>query len=253
MTDRKFNIIHGDCFAALAPLPDNSVDFLLMDPPYRTTNLPFDKQRIDWKAFWLEADRVCKPSAVQISFAAQPFTTDLINSNRRSYRYSLIWQKTQSVGFLSANMRPLRSHEDILIFCRKYGRVNGVMQSTYNAQMTEGKPYHHRKRTKPCRHYNNGMNDQDYDNPGTRHPTSVWTFGRDPNGLHPTQKPLDLLIKLLKSFSNPGDVVLDPFMGSGSTGVAALLENRRFVGMELDPEYFAIAHHRLREAQEGRR
>lgn len=252
MTDQKFNIIHGDCFAALASLPANSVDILLTDPPYGTTNLSFDKLKIDWKHWWEEVDRVCKPSAVQISFAAQPFTTDLINSNRRHFRYALIWQKTYTVGFLSANQRPLRSHEDILIFCRKFGRVGGVQQSTYHPQFSEGKPYHHRKRTKPCRHYSNGMNDEAYDNPGTRHPTSVWTFGRDPNGQHPTQKPLALLRKLILSYSNVGDVVLDPFAGSGSTGVAALLEGRRFVGMELDAEYHAIAYHRLKEAQEGR-
>ena len=252
MTHPKFNIIHGDCFAAFASLPDNSADCMIVDPPYGTTNLSFDKLKIDWKKWWEEVDRVCKPSAVQISFAAQPFTTDLINSNRRSYRYSLIWKKTQSVGFLSANQRPLRAHEDILIFCRKFGRVQGVQQSTYNPQMTAGKPYHHRKRTQPCRHYANGMNDEAYDNPGTRHPTSVLTFARDVPSLHPTAKPVKLLSWLIKSYSNVGDVVLDPFAGSGSTGVAAILEGRKFVGMELDPEYHAIAFHRLREAQEGR-
>ena len=252
MTDKKFEIHHASCLAKLQELPANSINLLLMDPPYCTTNLPFDKLKIDWKAFWQEADRVCKPSAVQISFAAQPFTTDLINSNRRSFRYALIWSKPYSVGFLSANQRPLRSHEDILVFCRKFGRVGGVQQSTYHPQFSEGKPYHHRKRTKPCRHYANGMNDQDYDNPGTRHPTSVWTFGRDLNGQHPTQKPLALLQKLVKSYSNVGDVVLDPFAGSGSTGVAAILEGRKFIGMELDAEYHAVAFHRLKEAQEGR-
>lgn len=251
MSNPKFEIHHEDCFTALAQMPANSCDLLLCDPPYGTTNLSFDKIKIDWKKWWEEIDRVCKPSAIQICFAAQPFTTDLINSNRRHFRRAEVWVKTNPVGFLSANVRPLRAHEDILFFCRKFGRSKGVMQSTYNPVFTEGTPYVHKSRSRPARHYSAVKDIGPYTNPGRRYPTSVMTYGRDVPSLHPCAKPEALLRKLVKMYSHPGDVVLDPFMGSGSTGVAAVLENRRFVGMELDAEYFAIAHHRLKEAQEG--
>ena len=153
MTDTRFDLVQGCCFAELAKLPANSIDCLISDPPYLTTNLPFDKQRIDWTLWWREINRVCKPTAVQVCFAAGLFTVDLIQANRKNYRYDLVWSKPQSVGFLSANMRPLRAHESILVFCGHYGRIKGKMQSVYNPQMTEGAPYHHRKRTTPLKHY----------------------------------------------------------------------------------------------------
>lgn len=144
----------ASCFDVLRTLPDASVDFVLTDPPFGTTSLGFDKaarkDKIDWPAWWAEIHRVTTPQAIICSFAAQPFTTDLINSNRKFFRYGLIWHKTNPVGFLSANQRPLRAHEDILIFCRRFGRLRQgqqmVMQSVYNPQFTEGAPYTHHYR-----------------------------------------------------------------------------------------------------------
>lgn len=247
----NIEIYNTECLAKLRELPDNSIDLLLCDPPYGTTCLEFDKIKIDWSAWWTEVNRVCKPSAVQICFAAQPFATDLINANRRHFRYDMIWAKTNAVGFLSANCRPLRAHELILVFCQKYGRLRGAaaMQSVYNPQFSEGKPYLHKARKRAPKHYNSGANDSTYQNEGRRYPTSVLTYGRDPQSLHPTQKPLEMCRFLVRMFSNPGQRVLDTFMGGGSTGVACVLENRAFVGMELDPNYFAVAEKRLAEVR----
>ena len=160
----------------------------------------------------------------------------------------MVWQKTNPVGFLSANVRPLRAHEDILVFCRKFGRVKGEMQSTYNPQFTEGAPYVHKSRARPAAHYSAVKDIGTYNNPGRRHPTSVLTYGRDAKSHHPTAKPEPVMVKLVLQYSNAGDVVLDPFMGSGSTGVACVRHKRRFVGMEMDPAYFAVAKARLEAA-----
>lgn len=174
-------------------------------------------------------------------FGAQPFTTDLICSNRKEFRYDLIWQKTSAVGFLSANTRPLRSHEHILIF----GRAGHCKEAIYNPQFTEGAPYRHRARKQKTQHYGEANRDVGYDNPGRRYPTSVLTYAKDVPSLHPTAKPVPMLRWLIRSFSHPGARVLDPFAGSGSTGVAAALEHRQFVGIELDAAYYTIARRRL--------
>lgn len=253
--------IESNCFAAMRDLPDGSVDLVVTDPPFGTTNLAFDKaarkSKIDWEAWWAEIHRVAKPTAIIAAFAAQPFTTDLISANRKCFRYDLVWAKTAPVGFLSANVRPLRSHESILIFCRQFGarRVQQgehfvrQAQSIYNPQFSHGHaPYLHHYKASPATHYSATKVLPSRQNDGHRHPTSVLTFGRDTPSHHPTAKPHQLLSWIIRSFSHPGQVVLDPFMGAGSAGVAAAAEGRRFVGIELDPVYFATADGRINNA-----
>lgn len=248
-----FRLFHGDCFDLLRSLPDASVDLVLCDPPYGTTNLAFDREarkiKFDWPAWWTEVHRVAKPTAIICCFAAQPFTTDLINSNRKFFRYDLCWAKTSPVGFLSANVRPLRSHETMLIFCRQFGprRVKQgehlvrQAQSIYNPQFTEGTPYTHHYQAAPATHYSATKALPSRRNEGKRYPTSVLTYGRDVPSTHPTAKPVDLLKYLIRTFSHPGQVVLDPFMGGGSTGRACAAEGRSFIGSELDPVHFGTA------------
>lgn len=227
-------------------LEESSVDGVFSDPPYKTTDLDFDKLDMDWQAWWKEINRVCRPHANIVIFAAQPFATALINSNPKGFRYDMIWAKTQSVGFLSANKRPLRAHELILLFSRRsqakaaWGKV-----PIYNPQLTEGKPYRHRARQKQPLHYRGVRGDSDYQNAGTRHPTSVLTYARDVPSFHPTAKPVELCRWLLRSFTHQGDLVLDTFCGGGSFGVAARLEERRFIGMEIDERFADIAEQRL--------
>ena len=236
-------ILRGNCFDLLKEQPASHFDLLITDPPYGTTNLPFDKVKLDWKLWWKEINRVCRPNAVQVVFAAQPFTTDLISANRTGFGYDLVWSKPNSVGFLNAKKLPLRSHESILIFKRRSCLHRG--HAVYNPQMTEGTPYTHRARRIPAHYSQRSVKDAAYRNEGTRYPTSILYYGRDQPSLHPTAKPIELLRWLVRTYSHSGDRVLDCFMGAGSTGVACVAESRQFVGMELDEEYFEIARGRL--------
>lgn len=235
-----YQLYHDDCFQIFPTLPDRSVDVLVTDPPYGRTALPWDRP-VDWKRFWPEAERVCKDNAVIVVFSAQPFTTDLINSRRSSFRYELIWHKTLAVGWLDSKRRPLRAHENILIFARHFHK------SIYHPQKESGFPSYRRVTNRGLApHYNRPKAAVSASPDGSRYPRSVLLFpNRNHPSLHPTQKPVALLEWLVRSYSNPGDVVLDPFMGVGTTGLACLNTGRRFIGIESDQGYYDIAATRL--------
>lgn len=228
----------GDAFAQLPKLADGSIDAVITDPPYGSTNCKWD-QRIDLKKLWEQLWRVLKPAGVVVSFAAQPFATDLISSARKYFRYDLIWFKAKKVGFLNANRQPLRQHELMLIFCRQ------PSASTYRPQMASGRPYRS-KGANPTSVYHFTPKPINRVNHGTRHPTSVLQMS-DFGGprIHPTQKPEDLCRWIVRSYTEPGDLVLDPFFGSASTAAACQAEGRRFVGFERDPDIYAAARKRL--------
>ena len=246
-----FEMVLGDCHEVLNDLPAGTVDCVLTDPPYGVTKLPWDRA-LDWSALWPELHRITAPTANLILFSQQPFTTDLIVSNRSAFRYELVWRKTRATGFLDARCRPLRAHENILLFCRKWRGAGNQMLATFHPQMTTGKPY--RKLRVGDRRGNRAVHYGSTTDPhqptinlsGDRFPHSSITFsnGISPYG-HPTGKPLDLLRWLVRSYTDPGDVVLDCCMGSGSTGEAALLEGRRFIGIERDPALVEVARRRL--------
>lgn len=242
-------ILLGDCLEVMKTLPDGCVDALITDPPYSNTDLKWDK-KIDLAAFWVEANRVCKENATMAIFAVQPFTTDVIVSNRKAFRYDLVWQKTSPVGFLDANLRQLRAHETILVFCRKYRGAKCKKLYTYNPQKTKGTPYK-TNGTGVVGHYIKPRINTV--NTGERFPTSVLTYSNRTGGksLHPTQKPLDLLQNLVRTYTNPSDLILDPYAGSGSTCHAALLENRNYIGVELDADYHTVAAQRIATARES--
>lgn len=211
-----------------------SVDLIVTDPPYGTTNFEWDVAP-DLDEMWAAFNRVAKLEALMVVFAAQPFVTDVINSNRKNFRYELIWDKGKCVGWLDANRRPLRRHENCLVFSRSF------RASTYNAQKVPGKPYVHRPRGESG-HYANAGKDVMYVNKGDRHPTSILRYvkGKDETD-HPTQKSQAMLEWIIASYSNPGDFVLDPFAGSGATLVAARKLGRRGLGIEQLPEFCAKA------------
>jgi site-specific DNA-methyltransferase (adenine-specific) len=243
----SYAIHHADFRTFLAGEPAGKYDLLLTDSPYYTTNLAFDKApQIDYeREFWPEAWRVLKTSGVVVMFAADLFTVDLLLSQRKAYRYRLVWEKNSATNFLSANRRPMSMHEDILIFCQQPG------ESTYNAQKRVGKPYKsHRKNSTKADHYG-GHEATEYGKMygAERHPGTVLAFDSPPpcgpGRYHPTQKPVDLLRWLIRAYSNPGDTVLDCFAGSGSTLEACLAEGRYGVGCELDATYYAKANARL--------
>jgi DNA modification methylase len=230
--------MQGDCLEKMKEIPDGSVDMVLADPPYGTTACKWDSI-IPLELMWEQLKRVIKPNGAIVMTASQPFTSVLITSNLKMFKYDLVWCKSQGSGHLNANKRQLRAHEDILVFYNK--------QPTYNPQKTSGKPY-------PDKIGDNSLKSDVYgkqrlivaeNKTGDRHPFSWKLFKRDKGRLHPTQKPVALMEYLIKTYTNEGETVLDFTMGSGTTGVACKNIYRKFIGIELDEEYFKIAQDRI--------
>lgn len=240
-------IHYSDNAAILAQLPDKSLDLILEDLPYNTTKLKFE-YAVDLKAYWAERLRVIKDNGAIILTSQQPFTTDLIVSNRKLFRYEIIWEKTMFLGFLNANKMPLRGHENILIFYKKL--------PTYNPQKTfNNREIGHVRSSNRGRY--SGYGDHtltEYVDDGTRFPSTVLRvsnqngaiFGRTKDVTkHPTQKPVELFSWLIRTYTNEGDLVFDGFSGSGTTAISCLRENRKFIVCEWNKEYFDSAEARL--------
>ena len=230
-----------DCLEVMAQLETGSVDMILTDPPYYSTNLKFDKApRIDFE-FWLkECQRILKPHGVLVSFADFNLLADLRSKSPFKSTYELIWQKTMAVGFLDANRRPLRAHEFIGVF------MDGMNKATYHPQKTAGKAYRMQNNSTATSIYSTPKGNTLTINTGDRHPHSIIkSSNKNNHTVHPTQKPLHLCEWLIKTYSNDGETVFDGFMGSGSSGVSALNNNRKFIGCELDLNYFEMAKKRI--------
>ncbi len=233
-------IYFGNCIEIMAGLQDGSVDMILSDVPYGQTQNDWDKP-IPFEPMWDQIWRVVKPNAAVIIMAAQPFASRLICSNERDFRYDLIWHKNKPTGFLNAKKQPLRIHEHILVFYRK--------QPLFEPQMTTGhKPGNYARRTKHSTNYG-AQTPTEYGGSTERYPTSVIPMpiinNDDPEKWHPTQKPVDLMRWLIRSYSAAGDLVLDLAAGSGTTAVAAMREGRRSICIESHPEYFKGMESRL--------
>ena len=242
----KFRLYRGDCLDVLASVPDKSVNLILCDPPYGTTDCAYDDV-IFMDAMWALYRRVLAPGGCVVLFGSQPFTSRLVVSNLKWFRYSLVWNKNKCGSPGLAKIRPMKVHEDILVFAP--GRT------TYNPQMEAGEPYSRNppKQMRCNRHGYGfaGTKASGIVNTGTRYPKSVLNISRDFSAqqqVHQHQKPLTVLRWLLKTYSNPGDVVLDNAMGSGATGVGCLELGRQFIGCELDPAAFGVAEARIRRA-----
>ena len=226
-----------DCLEGLKDVPDHSVDVIITDPPYGTTRNNWDNV-VPFDRLWCEFERITKDNAAVVVFSQQPFAAQVILSNPDMFRYEWIWEKQQGTGHLNAKKMPLKAHENILIFYKKL--------PTYNPQMRVGfKPYTC-KSGRGSTNYGSQESVTTVSN-GERYPVDVLKFASD-KGLHPTQKPVALLEYLVKTYSNPGDVVFDPFMGSGTTAVACLRTGRHYIGFELSAEYCQIAEQRVTEA-----
>jgi site-specific DNA-methyltransferase (adenine-specific) len=227
-----------DYLVGLRQMPDHCIDLILTDPPYGRTACRWDKAP-DLKAMWAEFNRVIKPSGAVVVTATQPFATDVINANRRRFRYDLVWVKNNPVGFLNARRMPLRKHEHLLVF---YGKL-----PTYHPQKVKGVLYQSRtQKVYPSTVYR-AIKRTVSEPSDERYPTSVLAFSRDTAAWHPTQKPLALFQWVIKTYSNAGETVLDPFMGSRTTAIAARLEGRRFLGFETDEICFAHGAERFQE------
>ena len=234
------NLYCGDCLQILPTLESNSVDMVLVDLPYGTTACKWDSI-IPLDKLWGQYNRICKGDGVMVFTAAQPFTTILAASNIENFRYEWIWEKPQGTNPMNAKVMPLKSHENILVFYRK--------KPIYNPQMWYSTPYSgFSSDTSKIGEVYGSAKSKHRDNPdGSRYPKTVLKFKQE-KGLHPTQKPVDLMEYLIKTYTNTGDVVLDNTMGSGTTGVAAVGSGRNFIGIEMDENYYKIAEERIRSA-----
>lgn len=251
----KSEIYNDDCLNVFQHIPDASIDMVCVDPPYGTTSIHWDKI-LDFNNMWVELERVCKPMANILIFGSQPFSSLVIVSKLDWFRYELIWNKNKCGSPGLAKHRPLKVHENIMVFNRKSGGI-------YNPIMEEGDPYYRESKDK-VKGYGSGKNTHGYgfgnkptfklENHGTRYPKSILYAKRNFSAqqtVHPTQKPTNLLNWLIMTYSNPGDTVLDFCMGSGSCGVSAKETGRSFIGIEKEKEYFDIAKSRIDFAVEG--
>jgi site-specific DNA-methyltransferase (adenine-specific) len=235
-------LILGNCFKELEKIDDLSVDAIITDPPYFTTNLKFDKVKFEWAELWIELKRVIKPNGVILVFGQMRSAIDVILSNQKWFRYDIIWEKTMPTGFFDANFKPLRSHEMILVFSKT------LKNTTYNPQMGTGIAYNKINRSGSAAHYSGGTPRISTINNGDRYPRDVIKFSNgNYQSPHPTAKPLELIKYLVNTYSNEGDLILDPFGGSGTTAIACLETNRNYLVMEKDEEYHAIAEQRIVE------
>lgn len=244
----NYELHHGDCLEVMRTIPDASVDCVLTDPPYGTTACKWDSV-IPFEPMWEQLKRIAKPKAAICLFGSQPFTSALVMSNPKMFRYEWIWHKNTTSGFVTALKQPLRNHENVLVF--------------YSEQPF----YHYEKELRDLSASSRQRMEYDFttlcggseiyglekvrfipESKTHRYPTSVKKFDSVPvaNGrTHPTQKPVELLRYLIRTYTNEGETVLDFTMGSGSTGVACELEGRKFIGIEKDDEYFRIATERI--------
>jgi site-specific DNA-methyltransferase (adenine-specific) len=258
--NNNIQLIHGDCLVEMQRIPDKSIDMILCDLPYGVLHknnphtqwdriIPFDK-------LWEQYERIIKDNGAIVLFAQGMFTAKLMMSNTKLWRYNLVWDKQRTTGFLNANRMPLRCHEDICVFYKSL--------PTYNPQYTDGEPNHARgngkhKNTNQCY----GKYKADYKKnrcyeqvprvdstvpEGKKLPRSIISIKKEHESttVHPTQKSVELLEYLIKTFTNEQDTVLDNTMGSGSTLVACINTNRKGIGIELNEDYFKIAQNRVK-------
>ena len=237
----NIELYNGDCLELMKNIPDKSIDMILCDLPYGTTACKWDTV-IPFEPLWEQYNRIIKDNSAIVLFGSQPFTSALIMSNLKMFKYEWIWEKDAGSNFATVKYQPMKEHENILVFGKGKTRYFPIMQERIGS-----------RKGKETTTIDSGRKDSVY---GTqegrgilkvgklRYPRSIQRFNRE-RGLHPTQKPVKLLEYLIKTYTNEGELVLDNCMGSGSTGVACLKTNRKFIGIEQDDKYFEIAYNRI--------
>ena len=250
----KIELIHGDCLIEMQNIPDKSIDAIICDLPYGVLNKGNINAKWDsvipFIPLWEQYERIIKDNGAMILFGQGMFSAELMLSNKKLWRYNLIWDKVAKSGFLNANRMPLRQHEDIVLFYKKL--------PTYNPQMVKCKP-HERNHSKG--NMKQPQKNSCYGNfvetptiiSDEKFPTSIISISKphkNTDYYHPTQKSVECLEYLIKTYTNEGDTVLDNTMGSGTTGVAAVNLNRNFIGIEMDDKYFEIAEKRINNAKQ---
>ena len=231
-------MIHGDCLEEMKNIPDGSVDMVLTDPPYGTTACKWDTV-IPFESMWEHLKRVIKHNGAIVLFGSQPFTSALVMSNVKMFKYEWVWEKSHPTGLFSAKYQPMKYHENVVVFSKS--------STVYNPQKWEGKLDHNKKGNKAkSKHYGNTQYTPSKQSK-LKYPKSVQKVNSENRVglLHPTQKPLTLIEYLIKTYTNEDETVLDFTMGSGTTGVACKNLNRNFIGIELDKGYYEIAKKRI--------
>lgn len=240
MQNRPYKLHLGDCLEIMKNIPDKSIDMILCDLPYGTTQNKWDSI-IQLDKLWKEYERIIKDNGVVALFAQTPFDKVLGVSNLKMLKYEWIWEKTTATGHLNAKKMPMKAHENILIFYKRLPK--------YNPQKTTGHTPVHSYTKHQDDGSNYGKTKIGISGGGSteRYPRSVQVFKTDKQkeALHPTQKPVALLEYFIKTYTSENEVVLDNCMGSGSTGVACVNTNRKFIGVELDEKYFEVAKDRI--------
>ena len=240
-----YSLYKGDCIEIMKDIADKSIDLILCDLPYGTTQAKWDVL-IPYEDLWKAYERIIKDNGAIVLFSQPPFNMILGCSNLKLFRYEWIWEKTKATGHLNANRMPMKAHENILVFYKKLPVYNPQMRLSDHrfgeiAKSGHGSPLYGKQRQ------------TQYVFSGKFYPIDIIIFSKDDEKqVHPTQKPLDLLKYMIKTYTNPGQLVLDNCMGSGNTGVACAYTGRNFIGIEKDEEFFKIASDRVTEAYKNR-
>ena len=240
MNVNDIELWHGDCLELMKDIADKSIDMILCDLPYGTTACKWDTV-IPFEPLWEQYNRIIKDNGAICLFGSEPFSSKLRISNIKNYKYDWIWKKTKATGFLNSKRMPMKDYENIIIFYKKQTLYNpqGIILGNFN---TDRKAKHINKENTIY-----GKEKQFGSSNMSNFPKQIIEFA-NPSGkghLHPTQKPVELLEYLIKTYTNENEVILDNCMGSGSTGVACKNLNRKFIGIELDDTYFEIAKERI--------
>jgi len=237
-------LYNGECLLVMEQhIKDNSIDLIFADLPYGITANKWDSE-IDLIKLWEQYERIIKPKGNIILFGTGMFAFKLALSNEKLFRYEMIWKKSKSGSPFTAKYMPLKKHELLLVF--------GHSASKYNPQLIKGIPYKRKWTPNKQNNMKYGIKGVQTDNKGTRHPTTILDYPqkwRRQDQIHPTQKPVTLSEWIIKSFTDDNDVVLDNTMGIGTTGIASMNTNRKFIGIELDKNYFNIAERLIGTAE----
>lgn len=241
----NLSLWHGNCLELMKHVPDQTVDMILVDPPYGMTKnewdhvLPFDQ-------LWTHYNRVIKDHGAILIFSQMPFSAYVVVSNPSMFRYEWIWQKSKATNFMNAKKMPLKAHENILVFYKKIptynpqGIISGVSFKTGRSRKGDSRNYG-----------KTGCSNPNYVQTICNYPRDILSFANPSNvgHLHPTEKPVQLLEYLIRTYTQPGETVLDNCMGSGSTAIACINCERSFIGMEVESQYFKIAVDRITKHQ----
>ena len=239
----------GDCLEVMKDIPDASVDAIITDPPYGTTECKWDSV-IDFELMWEQLNRIIKPNGAIVLFGNEPFSSALRMSNIKNYKYDWVWDKNKPTGMLNAKRQPLRRFENVMVFYKKQCTYNP--QKTINPKGIEKRSLYSYNREneggETTGEIKKGGVSSDYEADKLL-PVNIQVFKKPNKPKHPTQKPVELMEYLIKTYTNENETVLDFTMGSGSTGVAAKNLNRSFIGIEQDQKYYNIAEQRIKETK----